>query len=154
MTPYAEKEIFTEEEISLFYRANDSICVLSSDDFPEEIRCHELARAAGRILDLPCTDGWYGSVNHTWLWTRHPTHEELELWSKSGWFHEDRPRILDVYLPGVIPSIALIDTWALLPQWKFYKPGPPREDIDYNLVDRMVERMNATDPTRASTRIV
>jgi len=33
-----------------------------------EVRCHELARAVGSVLDLPVQDGQFGSIEHSWLW--------------------------------------------------------------------------------------
>jgi hypothetical protein len=153
MIPYVETEFFSKEEMALYHKACWLVHQIP-DDFPQEIRCHELAQAVGRILDLPYVDGFYGCVNHTWLWTRHPTHEEIGFLDRGGWTHDNRPRILDVYFPGVIPQVVLIDTFNMLPQWKLYNSGPYRDDIDNELVERMVRLMDVENPFRISTHSV
>jgi hypothetical protein len=103
------------------------------DEFADEnkLRCHELARAIGDFFDIPVTDGKYGSIEHSWCWTRK---------HQSG----DSPRnILDVYAISRLPMVQLVDygsfgCWAI-PNRDLYKCYPfPRNDIKFEIVNALI----------------
>lgn len=108
------------------------------DAIPEALavgmRCHELARIVHSVLPSPASmfpgtieivDGQYGPVEHSWLRT------------SSGW-------ILDLYVPGRLPQVQLVDPIALL-EAERYRPGPQRADLD----DDMIARVRAWHAARA-----
>lgn len=163
MKSYSEERIFDAEEIRLLRRATSLVERVRSEvprsaiqesatracDPRElvtpskgEIRCHELARAVGRVLSLEFIDGSYGFVDHTWLWTtpfpKEATEEALAL----GF-----PNILDVYAVGQLPQVRLVScrSGGALPHvgWS-YRPGRPRTDIDWKLVQELVAEMRGT----------
>lgn len=125
MKGYAELEVFTPAEVELLRQATAMVALL--DDDPE-IRCHELARAIGQRLGLTFKDGFYGFVEHTWLWTTPYEGEGEQLWRL--------PNILDVYVPGELPQVQLIHTTTALPMP--YRFGPPRDDIRGGVVRRLL----------------
>jgi hypothetical protein len=130
MKTYAEIEIFTPREVELLRQATHLISITEG-----EYRCHELARAVGTVLNLPHQDGWFDHVEHTWLWTRPLPSKPRRLLSP-----EKIPNILDVYVPGSIPEVQLIN-WAAfgLPWRRVYYINPiPRDDIQQEVVDRLV----------------
>jgi hypothetical protein len=119
MKSYSELEIFTEEEVRLFHMATKLVEGLTR---PVTLRCHELARAVGAVLGLEHQDGFYGFVNHTWLWTKKPEWNELNTTTRLGF-----PNILDVYSVGSLPMVRLVDGkhtslphvgWAYRPDWR------------------------------------
>jgi len=104
----------------------------------EHVRCHELARAVGKILGLPYQDGRFEAVEHTWLWA-------LPGWEFRAEGRNDPgapPPVLDVYVPGALPQVQLVDWeyWGL-PYKRIYVPGPERDDIDMALVRTLVGEM-------------
>lgn len=104
----------------------------------DELRCHELARAVALVLDLEIVDGHYGRVEHSWLLT------PIEWARDSG-----RPQaILDVYVPGRLPMVALIDPHFALPEAAGYKPGELRQDIKHDLVDALVAQLWQAPPNK------
>lgn len=129
MIGYAALEIFTSRERFLHHSAERM--VLAAPYLCEEtqmpIRCHELARAVGAVLGLPVCDGRFGFVEHSWLWLTEPE-PELARWNM--------PRILDVYVPGAIPQVQLVDTATGLPAR--YHWDTVRTDIDQRLVTELV----------------
>jgi len=103
----------------------------SSANHTAELRCHEIARAVGAVLELEVVDGHYGRVEHSWLLT--PL-----AWARDS----GRPQaILDVYVPGRLPMVALVDPHFALPEAHGYTPGTLRDDIDRDLVDALVAQM-------------
>ncbi len=140
MTPYAlTKKIFTPAEYELYRRARALVDVAPSNDWHNElIRCHELAWAIGDVLGLEVQNGHCGSIQHSWLWTHKPTTNELRSWER-GWYHEGRPKILDVYVPGAIPPVQLLDPWALrMGKGSRYDFRDPGVAIDHGIVDMLV----------------
>lgn len=115
MRGYAATEMFERAEVRLWERATVLV-----ERVPEdwEVRCHELARAVGRLLDLDVVDGKFGAVEHSWL-VLPPRH------------------VLDVYTPGVVPLVTLRDLHWGLPDTPLYKPGDPRDDIEDKVVDNL-----------------
>lgn len=136
MKSYAEREVYSEQELSLWHRATQLVSRVQFLD-GDEIRCHELARAVGRVLALPYSDGRYGSIDHTWL-------------RVGDWRHEpQRAKILDVYVPGGVPQVQLIHyaAWSL-PHWRqLYRQGVEyeRTDIDEALVERLARTMTESE---------
>jgi hypothetical protein len=129
---YSEQVIFTRHDIFLWTRASSLV-----EKVPEDIgivRCHELARAVGLILNLPHQDGYYGFVDHSWLWT-HPVGRTV---GRIGF-----PHVLDVYSVGSMPLVRLVDgRHTSLPHvgWA-YRPGNERDDIDQEKVKTLVRAM-------------
>lgn len=135
MRGYAEKTALPAREQELFRRA--TALVESIPDI-EGVRCHELARAVGRLLDLSWQDGYYGFVQHTWLWTRELRQDHIV--ARTGF-----PNILDVYSVGSLPMVRLVDADCVsLPHigWS-YRPGPDRTDIREAMVETLVGHMTS-----------
>lgn len=141
MRGYSASQVFSAEEIRLYWRA-----VALVDIVPDiaGLRCHELARAVGRVLGLEHEDGRYGYVDHTWLWT-------TALDRESPLVQETRigfPNVLDVYAVGQWPMVRLVECGDVsLPHmgWS-YRPRRERMDIDEALVDRLVRIMLHEEP--------
>jgi hypothetical protein len=133
MRGYAELEMFDPVELALWRNATKLVAALREAEFPD-VRCHELARAVGLQLDLQVQDGFYGFVDHSWLWTR-------PLGQTAG--RIGFPNILDVYSVGQLPLVRLVDAQATsLPHvgWA-YRPANAREDVQQDTVHRLVARM-------------
>ncbi len=89
------------------------------------LRSHEVARVVGTMLHLPVVDGQYGKVDHSWLVIERASPGSREL-------------ILDVYCVGSLPQVRLLDTHSALPHDGDYYPGKARDDIDRDLVCRIL----------------
>lgn len=133
---------------------------------PPRVRCHELARAVGRVLGLPVQDGNYTCVAHSWLLVpdaRRPRKSQLDPGGTPGVIGET-PRqaayfyswILDVYAVGRLPMVQLVDIvnlpGAYGPAREIRKPadlriryqyehGPTRDDIDEAVVGRLTRQL-------------
>lgn len=121
--------LFTRREVRLWETATALVASLPNLH-GKVVRCHELARAVGFLLDLEVVDGHYGTVEHSWLYTC----------SKNGGIPIPgcRLRILDVYVPGGLPMVQLVDNAAYsLPTNRCYHEGPPRTDIDEGVVTEL-----------------
>lgn len=135
MKSYSEEEIFTQAEVRLWLRATKMVGALPP---MPKLRCHELARAVGRMLELQHQDGYYGFVDHTWLWTTRFGPNALNNYTRLGF-----PNILDVYCVGSLPMVRLVDgKHTALPHvgWA-YRPGKPRDDITHDRVDDLVRTL-------------
>lgn len=129
MKSYSEQEIFTDRELGLLRRA-----IWLVERVQGELRCHELARAIGRVLKLPHQDGFYAFVDHTWLWTE----ERVEY---HPWL---LPNILDVYAVGSLPQVRLVDMQhSGCGHVQLYRRDKERTDIDESLVERLVIDLEA-----------
>lgn len=131
MTPYVVQEgLFSLEELDAWTRVHRFIEELYEPK-DKRFRCHELARAMGRVLELPCEAGYFGNVEHTWLWTR-PL-----LQGASG-----KPsNILDVYVPGALPQVQLLNYSAAYPlpcqnMYRWNVPG--RRLVGFPCIDEEV----------------
>lgn len=124
MIGYAQREVFAASEQRLLVQAIEIISCIRDEE--PELRCHELARGVGALLDLQVCDGYYGMVSHSWLWTGH--FEEFS----------SLPNILDVYCPGRLPQVQLVHTSSTLPFE--YRRHTPRTDIRQAIVDKITER--------------
>jgi hypothetical protein len=136
----SEFNLFSPIEVQLFRRATAIVARVRDVD---AIRCHELARAAGRVLDLEVQDGSYGFVDHSWLWTSSLPKDLGEEYARFGF-----PNILDVYCPGQLPMVRLLSCketplphvgWSYRPAWR------PRTDIDWKIVDALENEMRLID---------
>lgn len=136
MIGYAETDVFTRREVDLLRRAQLIVDHVSRDE-PNVItmgfsgrlvRCHELARVVARFFgdDVTVQDGKYGIIDHTWLWLRRLTLAPGDA----------IPHILDVYVPGGLPQVQLIDTSAMLQPGKRYR-WPFDHDIREDIVERL-----------------
>lgn len=134
MKSYSISEVFESFEIELLNKATilvDSI----PDDFcggSDQLRCHEIARAIGFILDLPITDGKYRTIEHSWCWTSK---------NKPGY---NPGNILDVYAIARLPMVQLVDYGSpgsfAIPNRDLYQCYPfPRGDINEIIVSALVE---------------
>ena len=123
MKPYAQRVIFTDHHLKPYRLAVELVDRVSSA-WGNELRCHELARAVLRCLShrlpdhrLIVVDGKCGPVEHSWI-------------------QFDDSLILDVYAPGRIPPVQLVD--RLIGN---YKPGDTRTDINESIINQLVYEM-------------
>lgn len=98
----------------------------------EMVRCHELTRAvwtalnAGWVSGVPeddalvVRDGKFGSIEHSWMQFKATGH------------------ILDVYRPGVLPQVLLLDQFVTI---RDYHILGERTDIRQDMVKRFVKEM-------------
>jgi hypothetical protein len=129
MKGHTELEMIDQREMWLF-----SLATLAVAQIPEgidethggETRCHEVARAVGRCLDLPVMDGLYGVVDHSWLLIEDP--------------RRNKRKILDVYCVARIPIVQIIDPHPYAGHGGLYQPRSLRTDIRHQVVRAM--RMN------------
>lgn len=125
MKSYAET-VIAQWEIDLFHKAEDIVRGLPfKDPMGRLVRCHEVARAVGRILGLPVQDGHFWTVEHSWLWTEEPR----------GFM----PNIIDVYSVGRLPVVQLVDSRDLRAYARDFRPGKRRKDIRWKVVGAMLE---------------
>lgn len=146
MKSYSAIEIFSERELALLERATRMVAALPEHHgrvtMPPTgiIRCHELARAVGRLLDLPYQDGHYGFVEHTWLWTAPFDRQRIpDLVTYRV------PNILDVYAVGKLPQVQLVHARSVtLPHlgWA-WRPGDTRGDTDEGMVHTLHKLMES-----------
>jgi hypothetical protein len=135
---YSESNVFSPEETRLLRTASWVVGHVSARG--PEVRCHELSRAVGLVLELPVQDGYYGFVDHSWLWTRPLDPSRPRNLTRLGF-----PNILDVYSVGQLPQVRLVGCeHPQLPHvgWA-YRPGEERFDIDAGLVDVLAEAMRS-----------
>lgn len=123
MKSYAET-VVAPWEVDLLHRAEAIVRDLPDEEVPGTVRCHELARAVGRILGLPVQDGRFGLSEHSWLWTEEPR----------GF----QPNLIDVYSVGSLPMVRIVDMKHFLPHNRDYVPGRGRDDIREDVVERLV----------------
>jgi hypothetical protein len=131
---YSERRVFTPPEISAWRRAQQLVGLVS-DDGGGEVRCHELARAVRRcLLSEGLLDGWTcvvrdGSlcgIEHSWI----------EIVARSG---DPRRSILDVYAPGRLPQVQLVDHHFAVA--REYLVRLDRSDVDSSVVRRLEREM-------------
>lgn len=140
MKSYAERQIFHVVAQAIWADAVDLVRRVS-DRWGNEVRCHELARAALQALQvlnqnklneahasLGIVDGQLWAIEHTWLTY---TCNDKEA---------PRRFILDVYTPGRLPQVQLLDGehFAIC---RGYEPGEARKDIDIGLFGKLLHEM-------------
>lgn len=124
MIGYTQKVVFSASEIEYLTRAVQLVEALPSFDSENRwVRCHEITRALAPLLGLTWCDGYYGMVEHSWLWT-----SELVPFSQP-------PNILDPYCPGRLPQVQLVHSSANLPYE--YRRSAERDDIRQPVVDQL-----------------
>jgi hypothetical protein len=111
MIGYAAQKVFTPRELRLHEQAAALVSLVPDEIGGQLVRCHELARAIGRTLNLEHEDGRYGFVEHTWLWTEPRDRKFCVAWSL--------PNVLDVYVPGTTPQVQLQNMATSLPSRYF-----------------------------------
>ena len=124
MITYAERACFRSEHLQLLSRIEAHVAQVSNV-WGNELRCHELARAVHLVVyerehKLDVVDGHCGPIEHSWL-------------------RYSDGVIIDVYVPGRLPAIQLVDPLV----GTAYRPGPPRRDVRQAVVDRLVAEMRA-----------
>jgi len=87
----------------------------------EELRCHEVARVVGTILELKVLDGAYAAVDHSWCMIEGPGHRGKKL-------------ILDSYSVGRLPQVQLVDFYVN----PLYRPKESRTDIRESVVSDLL----------------
>lgn len=122
MITYAERACFRPAHMHLLTRVEAYVSRVSNT-WGNELRCHELVRAVHRVVcdydRVPVVvDGKCGPVEHSWL-----------LFSDGV--------ILDVYAPGRLPAVQLVDPIV----GTMYRPGDPRTDVRQTIVDRLEREM-------------
>jgi hypothetical protein len=123
MITYAERSCFYTTQQRIFRRAQDLVARVS-DARGNELRCHELARGLQLVIrdevSLRVVDGHCGPVEHSWL-----------VFADGV--------ILDSYVPGRLPAVQLVDSLV----GALYRPGNPRRDVKWSLVDELVREMRS-----------
>lgn len=142
MKSFAEREIFSSQELGLLKRATEIVSCLPHELDGWEVRCHELARAVSELLGLSpyeiyVADGYYGMVDHSWIWTSAPS-KRPRRW--------ELPNILDVYIPGSLPQVQLVHTATALPL--NYRLDAEREDISWKHVRFLIAHARAAEAGR------
>jgi hypothetical protein len=132
MKGYSEAEIFSAAEKRLLRSAASIVDALPDSGPDGLLRCHEVARVVGRLLGLHVVDGFYGFVDHSWLWTS--ALDTRRVMGRTGF-----PNILDPYCVGGLPLVRIVHCSPSLPHvgWA-YRPGPDRTDIDAGFVDYLI----------------
>jgi len=119
---YAERACFRESHLRLLSRVEAYVARVSNA-WGNELRCHELTRAVHLVIyehehKLDVIDGHCGPVEHSW-------------------FRCSDGVILDVYAPGRLPAVQLVDPLVAT----MYRPGSLRSDVRQAIVDRLVAEM-------------
>ena len=146
MRGYSEQEIFSKYEVHVLDQVSRMLAELP--DIPD-VRCHELTRAVGRAFRLEHQDGFYGFVDHSWLWTT-PLSEARQALRKT---RIGFPNILDVYSVGQLPMVRLVacESSSLPHVGWAYRPGDAREDIDLKMVETIYRAlMDGPRPQRST----
>jgi hypothetical protein len=120
---YAERVCFQSSHLRLLSRVEACVARVS-DSWGNELRCHELARAVHLVVyesehKLVVIDGHCGPIEHSWLCCSDGV-------------------IVDTYTPGRLPAVQILDPFI---GERVYRPGPPRQDIRQEIVDRLVVEM-------------
>lgn len=137
MNSYSETNVFTSEELGLLNRATAYVTRVDESAFEEPVRCHELVRAIGKLLELKHEDGVYslhweigGGVDHSWLLVPQDFKRERVGCS-----------ILDVYAVGSLPQVQLLHCGTTVPHYRNFIRREARTDIDEVVVERLVQMM-------------
>lgn len=142
MRSHVEREIFTPGEVAVWCDAVDLVRRVSCD-WGNELRCHELARAAQKCLlqrghQTTVVDGKLFAIEHSWL-------SITGLAAPPGLVRDLRLyTLLDVYCPGRMPQVQLIHNHFIVARG--YEEGPARTDINESIVARVVREMERPRP--------
>jgi transposase len=145
MIGYAERNVFSRMAAGALKIA-DALVEGVGVGWGDALRCHELARAVQiclREAGYPrarIVDGRMGSIDHSWI-----VLPGCELQAGS-----DSAPILDVYAPGRLPQVQLIDaSWVISAD---YVVGSERLDVRRDIVRQLVQEMTFSG-RRADTDI-
>jgi hypothetical protein len=135
---YNADHTFSEKQIRVMKRAADIVAWINDQSLGagrhDMMRCHEVARIVGLLLDLPVVDGKYGAVDHSWLILN---------------AYRSKACILDVYSVGSLPMVQLRD--ASIPGAdKLYRHGDLRTDIHQKIVDMEIDLWRRANPPGGS----
>lgn len=135
MRSYTEREIFGDASQALWA---DAVAIVDRipSTWGNELRCHELTRAVRDLLrlrggswfvmlDVNVVDGNLWSIEHSWLVLTSARPSKLS-----------KRIILDVYCPGRMPQVQLIDDHFAVSRG--YEVGEPRTDIKHDIVQKLV----------------
>lgn len=129
MRSYAERECFADCHVHAWRDAATMVARLG--EWGNELRCHELARAVYRGLQhhaatsrIVVLDGHLWAQEHSWI-------QLTELRAPH------RRAYLDVYTPGRIPQVQLLDV-----HWNIVR-GYTERKLDVVVVDSIVEAAHA-----------
>lgn len=132
------REIFSAQELRFYDHVYHLVKALFNrgDKIEGEwIRCHEMAEAIGRKVDLPVAHGMYSSSHHSWLWTKQPDDDEIQRFKVDHcWRHASRPKIIEVYSVAKLPECQLIDPFL---DHGYRLEWPLDVVINLNIVDRI-----------------
>lgn len=133
MRSHSERSVFDPRHLDLWRRASRLVDRIG-DDWSDELRCHELARAVCRALPVGgdrcfcfVRDGALNAIEHSWI--------ELFL----DGLGQPCVSILDVYAPGRMPQVQLVHDSHVIARG--YKIGPTRSDVDHCIVRRLLREM-------------
>ncbi len=131
MLGYSYTTVFSQHEIDLYNRATKIVENIPEAVNGEVLRCHEVTRVISTLIGLPYTDGKFGAVEHSWLWTST---------ARDG---EYPGNILDVYCVGRLPMVQLIGYGIpgveFISSRSLYTCYPfPRKDILNTTVDTIL----------------
>jgi hypothetical protein len=139
MIGYAERNVFSRMAAGALKIA-DALVEGVGVGWGDALRCHELARAVQiclREAGYPrarIVDGRMGSIDHSWI-----VLPGCELQAGS-----DSAPILDVYAPGRLPQVQLIDaSWVISAD---YVVGSERLDVRRDIVRQLVQEMTSSTP--------
>ncbi len=134
--PYAQRVVFHARDAWAFRLARALVGRVSSHlDEGLEIRCHEHARAVAHHLGeqgfaVRVVDGKLGPIEHTWIVLGRLPGD----WS-----------ILDVYAPGRLPQVQLIDSSGLISRgYEADEAGDPRNDVRLGVLARLIGLMSTS----------
>lgn len=145
MISYAQRQI-NAEFLKVYGLSLARVAKVPShlDESGREIRCHELARAVARELlrraslgtpSIRVVDGRLGVIAHSWL--------ELTAASKDQ-------TIMDVYTPGRVPQVQLIDKHPIITDCYKEDPTFARLHISLKIVNQLCCLMQG--PESSTTR--
>jgi hypothetical protein len=135
MRNYSKDAVFSTNDLWLLQVAEVLVSAVPDSDFGVKyLRCHEVARAVGNVLDLPVQDGRYHDCQHTWLWTT---------------CNEASRRILDVYCVGSLPQVQLRDMYLHGARAAFHCEAYKAEQVERNdiiqpVLANLIEQMQHT----------
>jgi len=144
MISYAARQIFSELAQYIWCDAVDIVARVSTR-WGNELRCHELARAAHAALwalnrwrldevgaTLSVVDGQLWAIEHSWLVYQIPGRCSTTQYAKRF--------LLDVYCPGRLPQVQLIDDHFSIMRG-YEDSGKVRGDVDCSMVAKLTREM-------------
>lgn len=133
------RDPFTVKEFQAWAMAFKLILELEANPI-QGMRCHEIVRAMGRVLNMDVVDGYvgtafedFGGVQHSWLWTA-PFPQTEDPKSLMAW----NGNILDPWVQAGVPRAQLISGRLEMGNLYIrYRPGKPRTDIRNEEIDEL-----------------